>query len=382
MPRHVRFTRRTGAPQRRVMVSFLRRDCLWRHDAPLVNPYDPAEIVAALPIDPGTGLLIGPTILDMMVRDEQPGAPATWCLRAPATLWPAPGRANLDPTGGAPPFVPSLVSAGAPVEGPVHPDFVLVEKRSTVSIAADAYRLAIGIHGSVDRAYAAIAGAAAAAWDVDLQRWLELWSLLKAAGGRLVEDARVARLRPDTSISREIEQAILREACVWLGVDPDLDITRPPGRPRADPDPVPGEGVVLRIELVGDQVEGRLRHTYHGWRRGQRLAGLTVLELAQLLGALRSDGHAVDGDLLEAYLDAAAPDWRDQVTAGLDAPTAEGDDPYEILGVAREASFDDITAAYRKTMLAVHPDTAGIGAYFARAAADAYRQIRLEKQVT
>jgi len=60
---------------------------------------------------------------------------------------------------------------------------------------------------------------------------------------------------------------------------------------------------------------------------------------------------------------------------------AAPDDPYEILGVAREASIDDITAAYRKTMLAVHPDTAGIGAYFARAAADAYRQIRQEKQV-
>jgi DnaJ-domain-containing protein 1 len=382
MSRHVRFTRRTDAPQRRVLVSFLRRDCLWRTDQLLVNPHDPSESMAALPIDPGTGLLIGPTILDMMICDERSGAPATWCLRAPAPLWPASGRADPDQAGQTHPFVPSLISAGAPVEGSAHPDFVLVEKRSTVSIAPDAFRLAIGVHGSVDAAYAAIAGAAAAAWQADLERWLELWNLLRAAGGRLVEDDRVARLRPSTSISREIEQAILRDACVWLGVDPDLDITRPLGRPRADLDPEPGEGVVLRIELVGDQVVGRLRQTYQGWRRGQRLADLTVLELAQLLGALRSDGHAVDADLLEAYLDAAAPDWRDQVTAGLEAPAAGPDDPYEILGVTREDSLDDITAAYRKTMLAVHPDTAGIGAYFARTVAEAYRQIRREKQVT
>src|SRR3954451_12587469 len=42
----------------------------------------------------------------------------------------------------------------------------------------------------------------------------------------------------------------------------------------------------------------------------------------------------------------------------------EQPDYYEILGIARSATSEEITRAYRKTMRAVHPDTSGTTGLF------------------
>jgi hypothetical protein len=61
-------------------------------------------------------------------------------------------------------------------------------------------------------------------------------SRLQAAGGVLVEDGELARLRPTCSVAEEIESALLAAAVRWLGVD-GLPVRLPRGRPsgRAQP---------------------------------------------------------------------------------------------------------------------------------------------------
>jgi curved DNA-binding protein CbpA len=51
-----------------------------------------------------------------------------------------------------------------------------------------------------------------------------------------------------------------------------------------------------------------------------------------------------------------------------------GDDPYETLGVARDAPFDTITQAYRRAMQAVHPDR-GHPRWISQVLGAAYRQV-------
>lgn len=106
------------------------------------------------------------------------------------------------------------------------------------------------------------------------------------------------------------------------------------------------------------------------------------MRLIELLGALRTQKLEVDAEYLEAYLDAAAPDWREP---GVSYAAGDGDgagmtpDPFEVLGVARDAPMEDIVKAYRRIMQRVHPDLANVSEWFARAAAAAYRTIRLER---
>ena len=54
-------------------------------------------------------------------------------------------------------------------------------------------------------------------------------------------------------------------------------------------------------------------------------------------------------------------------------------DPCEVLGVPRDTPIQDIVKAYRRIMQRVHPDLANVSDWFARAAAAAYRTIRLER---
>ena len=91
-----------------------------------------------------------------------------------------------------------------------------------------------------------------------------------------------------------------------------------------------------------------------------------------------------DHALLEAWLDAASPDWRDRVARGGDDGASGGaaPDPYDVLGVTPRDDMAAVTAAYRRAMKAVHPDTGGgASAWLSRAVADAYKQIRAARAV-
>ena len=85
---------------------------------------------------------------------------------------------------------------------------------------------------------------------------------------------------------------------------------------------------------------------------------------------LRAECQSADAEslaLLEAYLDRSRAEWRDQFSdeAGhSEAPPASDramspDEAREILGVAKDASEDDIIQAHRRLMHKMHPDRGG-----------------------
>jgi hypothetical protein len=400
----------------RCQIKFRRRDLLWRHDGPLSNPHarrlanveGAVLTVPHLPLTTPSGSEVGPTVLDMMVRQVVPlsdltksaagraraiaeaegcDAPTTWPVwsrRDVADLWAVPDAPGRAPSGTGEeericdhPFKPGLASGGSPILGGPQ-GWSLVDKSSTCSIAEHAYRLAVGMHGSVPAAYERIAAMAAAAWDVDRGRALEIWDMIGAAeGGLLLEDRVVERLRPTSSISQAVEREIMASACIWLGVDPNLDVRRPRGRPRAE---AGDEGEIVRVRIdAAANVTGTFKRAYHDVAEGAAFASLDVLQLAEVLGRLIQDGLGADADLVLAYLDAAAPDWRERAAAA--APdagvgTGSGESPCDVLGVLPDTPMAEVAVAFRTQMQAAQhlPNSAPM-----RRLTDAYKTLKRQR---
>ena len=358
MAQHVRYA--DGEKNERAVIKFVREDLLWRGR---VGDID-------VPVKDGNRLL-GPTILDVIVRKVDQEQPVQWSLRSERDFL---ERDRKKRAANEHPFKPALVSGGK-VTGS-DGDFVLVEKVSSVSIGAYAYRLAVGALGNVRTAHDMISSKAVAAWAADLARSRALYEAIKAApGGKLLESPAVAALRPAGSISDQIETDILREACVLLGVDPDLSIKRPPGRPRKAGAGDTEAGDFISVTVVDGVVNAKTLTPVNGIAAHTDLSTLTVLKLVALLDTLIQGGAQLDADLLEAFLDAAAPEWRESAGEA-QGGTSTADDPYAILGVARGMSFEDITKAYRRAMQAMHPDKGACPPWFAQVAANAYRRIK------
>lgn len=119
----------------------------------------------------------------------------------------------------------------------------------------------------------------------------------------------------------------------------------------------------VRMEL--DHDTGRLDgQVLDGTLRGRMLSSLSRDEAGLLWREAAADAESAR--VIEAWLDRAWPDWRDAGTA--DAAPSSPPPPRagmtvaearEILGVAADASADDIRAAHRRLMLANHPDHGG-----------------------
>ena len=100
-----------------------------------------------------------------------------------------------------------------------------------------------------------------------------------------------------SSVSQEVERLIMRQACSWLGVDPDSDCRRPPGRPPSACE----EGGFIFVEVnESNEVVGRLKKDFMGVRAGSDLAELGLLLLIEILGALRTQGLGIDPEYLES----------------------------------------------------------------------------------
>ena len=111
-------------------------------------------------------------------------------------------------------------------------------------------------------------------------------------------------LRPASSVSQEVEKAVLDEALRWLGVDPSGELKRTPGRRRKAGED--GDVVVVDVDAEG-RVHGHLRRSYGGWGTGTALTDIPTVRLVELLGLLRTDSLRSDADLFEAYLGRGAP---------------------------------------------------------------------------
>lgn len=115
----------------------------------------------------------------------------------------------------------------------------------------------------------------------------------------------------------------------------------------------------LRMEL--DHDSGRLDgDILAGTFQGRRLSQLSASQATALWRDIQSDAESAR--VLEAWLDRTWPDWRGQdqgppppqSPAGMSVAEAR-----DILGVAMNASDEDIRAAHRRLMLANHPDHGG-----------------------
>jgi hypothetical protein len=382
----------------RTTVTFVRRDLLWVPEDRLTDPYTRRPVPVPFP-RPGTEdrpqpLYFGPNVLDLVTRTvpeplesatvpspddgsprplEPPGPRVVWALREPQAFFEQPAKRGLSPH----PFKKALCAGGQFVA--YEQGFLVVEKRSSVSVSTLVYRLAIGMHGSFDAASRSIGALAAAAWARDLVRARDLYTLVRDQGGSVADAAVPATLRAQATVSQEVEAAILREACQWLGVDPDRPLARRRGRPGTRRGTT-AAGAIIELMLHADgSVTGRLLVAYAGLPQGTALAVLTLTKLAELLVALREATQHEDAELLEAYLDAVDPAWRDRIAEELAVPSGRsGDDPWTVLGVAPGASLETIKKAYRRAMRVIHPDTSGLSDWFAKRVNDAYRQLLQE----
>lgn len=402
MSLHLRYTD-AGRNDGRVHIKFSRHDLLWKTADILVSPYT-KERVHGLPIPRGRALYVGPTILDMMERSIEPVASlpenlrelvpdgakavAVWTVRKTRSLWRNPAEERKRPVKEVEdlertrsvdhPFKTSLASGGNFVSD--RGDFIEVEKVSNVSISVVAYRLAVGMDGSIGGAYSGLARMAAELWAADLIRAQKLWLRIQQADGLLIEDDDIKKLRPLSSVSQDVERLVLRQACIWMGVDPNLEYKRSRGRPPQGEAGTEGDIILITVN-DDDEVSGSMKVDYFGIAAGVDLADLGLRRLIELLGALRTDKLETDADFLEAYLDAVVSDWREQAAAfaGDADATAGAPDPYEVLGVSKEATDEEVKHAYRRIMQRVHPDTSGLSRWFSQEAAAAYRTIRNER---
>ncbi len=260
--------------------------------------------------------------------------------------------------------------------------FIAIKKRSTVSINALVYRLAVGMTGSQTAASQYIGELAATAWERDLERAVKLYNLIcQAEAGYILDELVPKQLKASASVGQTVETAVLRSACTWLGINPDTPLKRQRGRPRKRTRNEHGDatsaGEVIELTLQPDgSVTGRLIASFQGLSQNTNLASLTLTKLAEILVALRDAQLVDDADLLEAYLEAVDADWRAKIAEEIgvednSTPTS----PWAVLGLTPGASLEEVKQAYRKIMRTVHPDTSGPPQWYAQTVNDAYRQL-------
>jgi hypothetical protein len=137
------------------------------------------------------------------------------------------------------------------------------------------------------------------------------------------------------------------------------------GQARRGPDPRRFRSRLVEVALGPDGTIGGGR-VAAGPRAGTDLDALALPELMSLRRAcVAQDPEGVR--LLEAYLDRRRPGWRVDAEADRDPGTGRPLQPgamtqqeaYEVLGLERGATLEEIRAAHRRLMKAAHPDQGG-----------------------
>lgn len=137
----------------------------------------------------------------------------------------------------------------------------------------------------------------------------------------------------------------------------------------------PAEGQVSRVksrffEMQLDHDNGDISgHVIAGQFRGQDLYDLGQQETGALLAEVSHDSDSLS--LLEAWLDANRKGWRDYFDGSAQSESGQENGPSErsrpmddhqareILGVGADATEEEIRAAHRRLLKAVHPDQGG-----------------------
>ena len=352
-----------NSTESRIQIKFTRPDLLWIGSA--ANPYK-KELID-LPIEIDQNFFVGPTILDMLQRttrivkiNDEVIEVADWRVRNTATLFPNPKKVKQRKPRKIVtsfkkrtdhPFHQHLASGGSlDKTNDSFGGFVPINKITTITIGEYAFRLAVEAYHTPTDAYQRFVDVAKACWQADVQNSYELWKLVLSYKTNIVDETPdIATLRPRLSISQEVERIVMREVFQIFSINPDLNITRPAGRPAAGT-----EGKVIVLTLSGENIEGKFKADYLTIKKGTPFSTVPIFRLIEVLGYFRQEqALSADADLLEAYLDAADSDWRD---TAIHTEEPSSHDPYEVLGVAPDATMEQIIKAKRAMMKIVHPD--------------------------
>ena len=155
-----------------------------------------------------------------------------------------------------------------------------------------------------------------------------------------------------------------------LGAAPQwMDQFRTAGTPRPSVSKV--RSALLQMELDHDtgMLDGDILGGPWEGRRLSSLAGGDLMDLLRLCRMQDPEGAR----LLEAYLDRRAPGWRAADEGDADrgggrrlSGAMTEDEAYEVLGLGKDATADDITRAHRSLMKKLHPDHGGSTSLAAR----------------
>ena len=390
---HNRYINSISSGGLRLTIEFKRRDLLWVSPLPVTNPQTGEEIT--LPIRLSETVVVSPNVLDLVKREtetveqeieltEHDGTKKTvrvkveklvWRLRSPHEFFPQTSSQQAEEH----PLHKSYCTGGT-VQAE-ESGFIVIQKRSSVSINALVYRLAVGMTGSELAATQYIGELAADAWSRDNDRAVKLYNLIsQAANGYLLDELVPKELKAGASVGQTVETAVLRSACIWLGIDPDTPLRRQRGRPRSptserDGNAVSGE-TVIELTLQSDgSVTGRLLVDFQALGANTPLATLTLTKLAEILVGLREAELIKDADLLEAYLEAVDPDWRTKIADEIGFEDNTTTNAWAVLGLAPGASLEEVKQTYRKIMRYIHPDISGLPQWYAQTVNDAYRKL-------
>lgn len=125
------------------------------------------------------------------------------------------------------------------------------------------------------------------------------------------------------------------------------------------------ERLEMQLDHDSGQMDGKC---LSGRFAGRTLSTLSDREAMELLDELHQDG-APEAALMEAYLDWRLPGWRDQDSGSAEqAKPGRGrargsrmsaEEAHAVLGIAPDASEEDIRQAHRRLMMKMHPDQGG-----------------------
>ncbi|HCF29635.1 MAG TPA: hypothetical protein DEV81_21075 [Cyanobacteria bacterium UBA11049] len=145
---------------------------------------------------------------------------------------------------------------------------------------------------------------------------------------------------------------------------------------RDEEDNATSAGEVIELTLQEDNsVTGRLLISFQGLAENTDLASLTLTKIAEILVTLRENELTDDADLVEAYLNAADPDWQNKIASEIGVEDNVTPQLWEILGLSPGASIEEVKKAYRQIMPKVHSDTSGLPQWYAQTVNDAYRKL-------
>ncbi len=273
-------------------------------------------------------------------------------------------------------------------------DLYLVEKKSSISISTVAYKLAIAMEGNFEYGRYRITDLAEEAWRNDIERARKLYNFIKdSENGEVRESDLPKELRAKSTISQEVEGKILKSACLWFGIDPDIPLPKAKRgrRPKRNPRPYvsdddlkaaidedSSEGEYIRLTLRGENILGEIIKEIDDIPKGTDLSALSLINLVEILGTFKEEGLEADADFLEAYLTANWPNWEDRIFVEDQTPVS--DDPWDILGIKRDSTKAEVKTAYRKIMMSVHPDRSELPSYFSIKVNNAYKSIISEIQ--